>query len=253
MIPALESFAITEFAVFCRVGACFSLVPGFSTARIPMHIRVLAAAGISVALSPLVYDKVSAVIHSASSPDILPFVAVEIAVGAFIGLLTRLELLALHFATATATAAIGLQSMAGAPMDDADASPALVTLVSMAATLVLLASGLYIEILQALIVSYDRLPAGGDAQLAKSVPELMKVLSDSTVMAARLAGPLAVYAVVVNFAIGLAGKFSPQISLYFASLGIATMGGLLLFYLIAPAWLEVFADSFRGLLSELMS
>lgn len=250
MTSALEDFAIVQLAVFCRVGACFSLVPGLSTARIPARIRVLAAFGISVASAPLVYDKVAAGLHAAGSPGLLLAAASEVAAGGFIGLLTRLELLALHFATATATAAIGLQGMAGPAIDDTDSSPALVTLISMAATVVLLAGGLHLEVLRALIGSYDRLPFGGGPYSTISVPELMMVLRDSTLMALRLAGPLAVYGVIVNLAIGLAGKFSPQMSLYFASLGVVTMGGLFLFYLIVPAWLEVFADSFRGLLSE---
>lgn len=249
MIPALEDFAIVELMVFCRVGACFSLIPGISSARIPAHIRVLAAFGISVATAPLVYDKVAAGLHAAGSPGVMLAAASEVAAGGFIGLLTRLELLALHFATATATAAIGLQGMAGQPIDDSDSSPALVTLISMAATVVLLAGGLHFEVLRVLIGSYDRLPFGGEPYSMISVPELMMVLRDSSIMALRLAGPLAVYGVIVNLAIGLAGKFSPQISLYFASLGVVTMGGLFLFYLVVPAWLVLFADSLRGLLS----
>ncbi len=43
---------------------------------------------------------------------------------------------------------------------------------------------------------------------------------------------------------GLANKFTPQISMYFTSLGIVTLGGLVLLYFTVRQMLHVFAESF---------
>ena len=40
MITDPEGTVLALFAAFCRVGGCFMLMPGFSSARIPMQIRL---------------------------------------------------------------------------------------------------------------------------------------------------------------------------------------------------------------------
>ena len=221
------------------------LLPGFSSIRIAPQLRVLVAIAASLALTPLLYDRAALAKGLASSGLVLAIVG-EVAAGGLIGLMARLQLLGLHFAAGFVAGAIGLAGMPGMPMDDSDATPPLTTLISMAATLMLFAAGLHIEVLRAVVDSYRALPPGSDLDSRFMLRNLLRVTSDSSLLALRLAGPFAVYSIVVNLAIGFAGKFAPQVSLYFASLGILTMGGLFLLYLLAPAWLSLFADAYGG-------
>lgn len=250
MTPALQLAALTAFLVFCRIGACLMLLPGFSSARVAPQMRVLVAFAVALALTPIL--DVRAAPAADPAPARLLFILVgEIAVGGLLGLMARLQLLGLHFAAGFAAGAIGLQGMPGVPVDDSDATPALTTLISMAATLMLFAAGLHIEILRAIVESYRAIPPASAIDPRFMLRNLMQVTSDSMVLSLRLAGPFAVYSVTVNLAIGFAGKFAPQLSLYFASLGLVTMGGLMLLYLLAPAWLSLFADAYGGWLAAL--
>ena len=48
MNAVLANFVITAFVAFSRIGGCFLLMPGLSSARVPIQIRLF------VAIAPLV-------------------------------------------------------------------------------------------------------------------------------------------------------------------------------------------------------
>ena len=54
MINGLADSVLAIFIVFCRVGACLMLVPGFSSINIPVQVRLFIAIVTSFALAPLV-------------------------------------------------------------------------------------------------------------------------------------------------------------------------------------------------------
>ncbi len=50
---ALEAFPgllLSVFFIFCRIGACLMLVPGFGSARVPVQVRLFFSLGASVAI-----------------------------------------------------------------------------------------------------------------------------------------------------------------------------------------------------------
>ena len=53
MIADPEGTVLAMFAAFCRIGACFMLLPGFGTVRVPMQVRLFVAIAISFALLPI--------------------------------------------------------------------------------------------------------------------------------------------------------------------------------------------------------
>ena len=61
----------------------------------------------------------------------------------------------------------------------------------------------------------------------------------------RIASPFVVYAVIVNFAIGLMNKMTPQIPIYFISMPFVIAGGLVLLGIAVGDFLRVFVEGFR--------
>ena len=234
------------FAIFCRVGCCLMLLPGFGSARVPAQMRLLVAVAISLALTPLLLAQtVAAIRHFA--PGLRPFLLLnEVVTGGAFGLMARCFLLALQFAATLAANAIGLAGIPGQPIDDTDAAPVLTTFLSLAATMLLLAAGLHIEMLKAVIASYDVLPMRIGIDAGWMLDRLARAVEDTALLSLRLAAPFIVYAIVVNVAIGLVNKFTPQLSVYFASLGLVTAGGLFILLFIADDWLSLFVTSYSS-------
>ena len=115
---------------------------------------------------------------------------------------------------------------------------------SSSALMNLLALGLHIEFLRAVIDSYSVISLSAHLTPAVLLDNVTQVLAETSVLAVRLAGPFIVYGITMNVALGLANRFVPQISFYHVTTGVVMLLGLLLFRLIWPGWMMIFLDSY---------
>ena len=56
MIEDPQGSVLAVFAAFCRIGGCIMVLPGFSSFRVPLQIRLFLALAVSMALTPLLWD-----------------------------------------------------------------------------------------------------------------------------------------------------------------------------------------------------
>ena len=64
------------------------------------------------------------------------------------------------------------------------------------------------------------------------------------VVALRVSAPFIIYSVVVNLAVGLTNKMTPQIPVFFLATPFIMLGGLLLMYFLVSDFMLLFMDSF---------
>ena len=57
MITDPQGTVLALFAAFCRVGGCFMLLPGFSSARLSLQIRLFLAVAVSIAILPILWTR----------------------------------------------------------------------------------------------------------------------------------------------------------------------------------------------------
>jgi flagellar biosynthesis protein FliR len=82
--------AIGAFVLFCRIGACLMLSPGFSNAQIPAQVRLFVALAVTLTLTPLLLDRVPNGAFGDDPIFTLKVIAVESLVGGMIGFLARI-------------------------------------------------------------------------------------------------------------------------------------------------------------------
>jgi flagellar biosynthetic protein FliR len=199
------------------------------------------ALALSASLTPLLAPGLGA----AAQGEVMPgLILSELLTGGMIGLMGRLYLQALSFAGTVMANALGLSGIPGQPIDDTEAAPPIATLFSLAGVMMIFATNLHLETVRALRDSYGVLPPGPFLSASFMATQVTQTLARTAVLALQFSGPFLVYAVVLNFAIGLASKFTPQLSIYFATLGIATVLGLVLLRIVAPDVLAVFVDRY---------
>ena len=145
------------FLAFCRIGGCLMLMPGFSSARVPVHVRLFIAVAVTLALSPLLVPVLRAALPQATPDAMLALIVSETVVGALIGLMGRLFFLALQFMATAAAMFIGLTNT-GAPIEDTEPVPAFAALITLTATLLFFLADQHWEVLRALLGSYSALP-----------------------------------------------------------------------------------------------
>ena len=109
MIADPQGTVLALFAAFCRIGGCFMLLPGFSSARLTVQIRLFMAVAVSMAVLPIMWD----VIYPRTSGSLdgyLTLIVFETLTGAVIGLIARYYVLGLQFAGTALTMMMGFNA-----------------------------------------------------------------------------------------------------------------------------------------------
>lgn len=245
MIPGLplEEMAIAAFLAFCRIGACFMLMPGFSSIRVPIHVRLFAALAVTWALLAHLWDAILPFVGR--TPDALLLLIVsEILVGATIGLVTRLYTLALQFAGSAIAMVGGFGGMAGSTVEEAEPQAPLTAIITLSALILLFVFDFHHEIFRALVLSYEIAPLSSYFNTHGALLDVTETLAQSFYLTLRLASPFIAYAILVNLGIGFINKLAPQIPVFFVSLPFVVVGTLALMYFGITMMLSLFIDGF---------
>ncbi|CAM5364702.1 hypothetical protein MAUB1S_06262 [Mycolicibacterium aubagnense] len=238
-----QSFVLAAFLAFCRVGACFMLMPGLSSIRLPLQIRLFTAVAATVGLLAFMWDKIYPYVDT--RPAIfVPMIVSELLVGGLIGALTRLYMEALRFIGAGIAMLIGYGGTGGPAIEEPEPQAALAALISFSALMLLFALNFHHEVIRALIASYNVAPVNVFFSAQASLVDVTDTLSESFLLVLRLGSPFVAYAILINLAIGFVNKLTPQIPIYFISLPFVIAGGLILFYFAIPTLLSLFGDGF---------
>ncbi|WP_230533137.1 flagellar biosynthesis protein FliR [Microvirga roseola] len=246
MIEASPSTILGIFLIFCRIGGCLMLMPGFSSNRVPMNVRLFIALTTSLAVAPLVMGRLPNDLANQTPLMTFWLILSELLTGIMIGLLGRVYFMALQTLVTAVAMAIGFGSIPGAPMDDAEPLPAIGSMIMMVATAMLFLSDLHWELFRGLAASYARLPVGEGFGTRVSLVEIVDQIGAAFVLALRISSPFIVYSVVVNLAVGLTNKLTPQVPIFFIATPFVMLGGLLLFYFLVKDYMTLFMDAFAN-------
>ena len=238
------------FLAFCRVGCCLMLMPGFSSSRVPVHVRLFIAIAVTLALAPLLLPVLRAALPQMPADTVLALLISESIIGVLIGVMGRVFFLALQFMATAAAMYIGLGNLPGTPVEDVEPIPAFATLITLTATLLFFLTEQHWEVLRALIASYSALPITEPFAMEFSLAKLTDATTSAFLLALQISGPFIVYALVINFMVGIANKLTPQIPVYFISIPFVLAGGFFLLHLTMAESLRVFMMGFIGWLAR---
>jgi flagellar biosynthesis protein FliR len=240
-MPQLSDSIVAAFLVFARVGACLLVMPGISSPRIPMQIRLFLALACSLMVVPLVLPQVEPAAKSAPLL-LMRIIVVEIIVGAMIGVLARLYFWALQFMANAIAMATGYSGAPAGAIESEEPQAAIASFVTLSALCLFFVSDLHLEVFRALLSSYSAIPVDGIFQPGTAMVNLTDTLSNAFLATIRIAAPFIVFAVVVNIAVGLINKLTPSIPVYFISMPFVLAGGLVLLYFAMPDLLRFFSN-----------
>jgi len=240
-LPAPDMIA-AGFVLFCRIGACLMLAPGFSSPRTPARVRLFIALAVALSLAPPLLGKAAP--HFDTLAALVGAILSESLVGAVIGLLGRFYFLALETMMMAVSMQIGMSNALGAPIDETEPLPPIASLIVAAATCLVFISDLHWELIDGLMRSYAVMPIGFLLRPQAALHMAADDLTAAFIVTLRIASPFIVFAIVVNLAIGLINRLTPQIPVYFISGPFVIAGGLALLYFSAEAMTSAFLQAF---------
>lgn len=246
MTPLVPDTVVVAFLMFCRIGGCLMLMPGFSSPRIPMQVRLFIAIAVTLAMTPVLLPTLQSSVKDLSFPVLCGLILSETAVGALIGVIGRMFFLALQFMATAAAQFIGLAGMPGTPIEDTEPLPAVATLITLTATVFLFLTDQHWEVFKALAASYSVLPITEPFSIEAGLKNLSGAVGDAFVLALQISSPFVVYGIIINLLFGFANKMIPQIPIYFISLPFVLAGGFLLLYFTVSEFLTLFMAGFMN-------
>jgi flagellar biosynthetic protein FliR len=251
MITDPQGTVLALFLAFCRIGGCFMLMPGFSSARLPMQVRLFLSLALSMAILPMIWDTLYPRGSSADAATFAMLIASETLVGAVFGLIARLYTVGLQFAGTAIATAISFSGPPGSDIIEDTSESQVTSLLTLAGLLVLLMLNFHHIVIKSLIDSYTTIPLGGGIEPRRILITLTDTLSATFMIVLRLMSPFLIYSIMFNVAVGLINKMAPQIPVYFISTPYALMGGIFLLYLGIAAMIDEFVKGFAGVFTGL--
>jgi flagellar biosynthetic protein FliR len=234
-------------AVFARVGAAVTLLPGFGEQVLPPRVKLGAALAFAIIIWPAVADDARIAEDSLAGFGLV--LAAEAVAGIMLGLSVRLLIFALQIAGSIAAQSTSIAQMFGEGLV-ADPQPAYANLLAVAGIAMAFALGLPVHVAAALIDSYATLgfgqfPLGSD--LADWGSQRVAAAFGT---ALSLALPFVLMAFAYNVALGAINRAMPQLMVAFVGAPAITGGALLVMGLATPFALQVWGQALLRVLAN---
>ena len=244
LLAVLPTEAFAFALLLARTGCACMLLPGIGEAELPATVRAGFAVALSVLLLPVVEPLVSTL--PSRPPAAALMVAAEVATGLWLGWLTRILVLALPMAGQVIAGLAGWSNVLQTDALLGGQVSALSRAWALAATVALLASGLYALPLAALAGSYRLIAPGALLPAADSAQQVVAALGAATALVLRLASPFVLGSMVWHSALALLARLVPQLQVYFMAMPGQILGGVLLLAVLASALLAGWLGEMRS-------
>lgn len=242
MAAALTALLLT----YCRVQACFLMLPVFSERAMPVRLR----AALAMAVTPLLAE------HAPPPGEIgglLPLAALagaEILSGLALGGLVRLFASALDIAATAIAATASLSQLVGAANEY---SPHPIgNLMHVAGLALLMALGFPVLACDLLRESLVLRPLGAWPQIPDILPGAVSLTRQSFVLAMLLAAPFILGGFLFQALSGMISKVMPALPVVFIAAPGAILLALLALVVLTPTILSVWAEAVLAMMGTLL-
>ncbi len=243
LLAALLPWAFGFALVLARVSAAVMLLPGLGEADPPPMLRAGLAAALTLLLLPVIRPLIPA-----PPAAVLPaagMVLAEVVTGLWLGWLARVLVLALPMAGQIAAYMVGLSNVLEPDTGLGPQSSALGRALSLAAAVVVLASGLWAVPVAALAGSFRLIAPGVLLPAGVGAASAAWAVAQGFALALRLAAPFVIASIVWQVATGVVARLIPRLQVYFLAMPAQILGGLGLLALLAGAMITAWQDALR--------
>ena len=242
-MPDWSTFLSAMTLTLVRVSGMVAFAPFFSSTALPMRAKAVFAGAAAFLLTPVV-----AALPQARAEITFSALLGELAVGLVYGLSLTLVNEMLLFAGQVA----GLQfSFSLVNLMDPSSeiqTPLLGELFQLMGTLVVIGAGLDRIVLASMVRSFRAAPLGAYALAEPSAIAIARAAGGVFLAALELAAPVLAATMLVEVAVGLLGKLSPQLPVMFLDVPLKTLTGFVVLTGALAVWPRFIEARFAALL-----
>lgn len=230
--------------IFARIAGFIYLIPIFKSTNVPTRVK----AGFCFAVAICIFSSGVAVV-SAEPRNVMQFVIIiakELITGLILGFVVNMFFAVFHFAGQMMDYSIGF-SMANV-LDPASGMQVPITgkLIDQIMAILLLVTGGFHVLLATFFESYKMIPIGmANLAMDQGFMEYLITLSASYLsLGIRIASPIVGTILVIDVALGILVKATPQMNVFVVGMPIKLLVGLVILFFVCPYLLEVYHEVF---------
>jgi flagellar biosynthetic protein FliR len=238
----LEALVAAVMFAGVRIGGLMLFAPFFSSGSIPLQVK----AGLTVALTALLYPVYGAVRLETSALGWVQVLTGEAVVGLLLGLSLQFILEAAQMAGQFLGVQAGFSLVTILdPQTQAD-TPVISTFNQLLALLIFLELNVHHWLLRGLAASFVYLPPGSVILNLKVTTSLLQAAGAIWLVGLQIAAPVVVATLLIDVTLGFLAKSSPQIPILFLGLSIKTVVALTILSGTLIVWPRLFEHHFAA-------
>jgi len=231
------AFVATLLWPFMRISAMFIAIPVIGTRLVSVRVRVVLAVLISILVMPLI-PPVPAV--DPLSVTGLTISIQQILIGLSMGFILQLVLAALTIAGEAIAMSMGLGFASMVDPANGVNVPVLSQLFLIMGTLLFLALGGHLMIIQLVVSSFQSLPVGTEGIARDGYWIIISFASQMFIGAVWVALPALVTILVITLAMGVMTRAAPQLNIFSVGFPVTMLAGFIIVMLVIPSMLPRF-------------
>jgi flagellar biosynthetic protein FliR len=242
-MPDWSSFLAAMTLALVRVSGMVAFAPFFSSNALPLRVKAVFVLAVAYLLAPLV-----AALPHAQATLSFPSLLGELSLGLVYGLTLALLNEMLLFAGQIAGLQLSFSLVNLLDPASAIQTPLMGELFQLMGTLVVLAAGLDRILLASMVRSFHAAPLGSYVLLPTSAAQIVRAAGGIFLAAVELAAPVLAATLLVEVAVSLLGKLSPQLPVMSLTVPLKTLTGFAILAGSLALWPRFIEARFSGLL-----
>ncbi len=243
-LPGLELNAVMSvLAKFMlaslRIGAFLVVSPIFGSTAIPVQVRVIVAAFLAVMV--MAYSEVPD-IESFNELRIIGVIITELLIGIAAGLILTIWFSAAVLAGEKIATSAGLGYAAQIDPNSGGQTPVVSQMLSLFMIILFLGVNGHLVVLRTMLESYSYLPIGAMPAWGAFIKGGISAASAMFVAASIIMLPIAVVMLLINLAVGVITRSSPQLNLFSFAFPMSLLAIFILFYLSVDSMSHALKD-----------
>ncbi|UCD35205.1 MAG: flagellar biosynthetic protein FliR [Nitrospiraceae bacterium] len=241
-VTAMSRYAGNFLLILLRAGIFLSLLPVIGAKQLPAQFRLGLAVFISLLLTPVINVPVA-------EYSIALLVLKEMIVAAALGLTVRFVFLAVNMAGTFMSYAMGL-SMARVFNPEVGQDTLVAEVYGIFTMLIFLSLDAHHDLIYVFVKSFELLPAG-HFRPEPLLPEIVSMGTGLFALALKISAPVMVGLLIVHLLSGFLYKVAPQMNIFFITMPLNILLGIVLMLLTIPVFEHVLGISFSDLRAEM--
>jgi flagellar biosynthesis protein FliR len=248
-ISFLPGLGAAFMLMFARVGTMVMLLPGLGETGVPVQMRLAIALLLSFVLFPL--HREAFVIDLRSFGPVTLALGQELAIGAILGLTTRLTISALQVAGSIVAQQLGLGFVTSVDPTQGEQGVIIGNFLTMLGIALVFATNLHYLVIAALHESYRLFPPGEIPFVGDVAALFTRTAAGLFRIGVQLSAPFLLFGLLFNLGLGVLARLMPQMQVYFVGVPLSILVGLLILFLVVGSMMTVFLDYAGGVLRDL--